>query len=153
MGRYLLLSAVGLMLACGSHFDPRDVDEIESEIAARIGAAAAALQRLDGAALRAERDRLVVLRLRAEKLRLPAEAWEVRAGLLAALDAAADGLGVAATAVDLEQEAEALRSDPVQGKEIADRAGQSMELCRRRFEEALAALGRVHEARAKLEAR
>ena len=153
MGRHLFLLVVALLLACGPRFDPRELDAVESEIASRIGAAATALQGLDGGALRAERERLVQLRLRAETLRLPGEAWEVRAGLLAALDATADGLGVAATAVDLEREAEGMPSDPVRGKEIADRAGRSMELCRQRFEEALAALGRVHEARAKLEAK
>lgn len=110
-----------------------------------------ALGRLDGDALRTEREGLVQLRLRAERLRLPAAAWEVRAGLLAALDAAADGLGAAAAAVDLQREAQIPGFDPVRGKELVDRSVRSMELCRTRLQDALAALARVHEARAKLE--
>jgi hypothetical protein len=149
----LVLLAVTLPLACGPRLDARELDAVEGEISARIGSAAVALDRLDGDALRAEREGLVRLRLRAEKVPLPAAAWAVRVGLLAALDATADGLGAAAAAVDLQRQAQAPRFDPVRGKEMVDRSTHSMELCRRRLEDALAALGRVHEERARLEAR
>jgi hypothetical protein len=149
----LVLCAVILTIACGPRLDAHELDAVEGEISARIGSASVALDRLDGDALRAEREGLVRLRLRAERIRLPAAAWAVRVGLLAALDATADGLGAAATAVDLQREAQAPRFDPVRGKEIVDRSTHAMELCRRRLEDALAALGRVHEERARLEAR
>lgn len=149
----LVLLAVIVSLACAPGLDVRELDAVEGEISARIGSASVALERLDGDALRSEREGLVRLRLRAEKIRLPAAGWAVRAGLLAALDATADGLGAAAAAVDLQREAQAPGFDPVRGKETVDRSVQSMELCRRRLEDALAALGRVHEERAKLEAR
>jgi hypothetical protein len=152
MGCLLFLFAAMLSLACGPRLDVRELDAVEGEISARIGAASEALGRLDGDALRTEREGLVRLRLRAEKIHLPSTGWAVRAGLLAALDATADGLGAAASAVDLQREAQAPQFDPVRGKEIVDRSAQSMELCRRRLEDALAALGRVHEERAKLEA-
>jgi hypothetical protein len=148
----LVLFAVLVPLACGPRLDARELDAVESEISARIGSASGALDRLDGDALRAEREGLVRLRLRAEKIHLPTEAWAVRVGLLAALDATADGLGAAAAAVDLQREAQVPRFDPVRGKEILDRSALSMELCRQRLEDALAALGRVHEERARLEA-
>ncbi len=153
MRRLPLLFAVLLPLACGPRLDARELDGVEGEISKRIGSASVALERLDGDAMRAEREGIVRLRLRAEKIRLPAAAWAVRAGLLAALDATADGLGAAAAAVDLQREAQAPGFDPVRGKEIVDRSALSMELCRRRLEDALAALGCVHEERAKLEAR
>jgi hypothetical protein len=152
MRSLLALFAVLVPLACGPRLDARELDAVESEISARIGSASGALDRLDGDALRAEREGLVRLRLRAEKIHLPTEAWAVRVGLLAALDATADGLGAAAAAVDLQREAQAPRFDLVRGKEILDRSALSMELCRRRLEDALAALGRVHEERARLEA-
>jgi hypothetical protein len=150
---FLVFLAVLPFLACGPRLDARELDLVEGEISVRIGTASAALGRLDGDALRAEREGLVRLRLRAEKLCLPAAAWEVRAGLFAALDAAADGLGAAAAAVDLQREAQAPGFDPVRGKKIVDRSVCSMELCQSRLEDALAALGRVHEARAKLAGR
>lgn len=150
---HLVLLAAVLPLACGPRLDPRELDAVEGEISTRIGSASAALGGLDGDALRIEREGLVRLRLRAENLRLPSAAWEVRAGLLAALDATVDGLGAAAAAVDLQREAQASGFDPVRDREMVDRSTRSMELCRRRFEDALVALGRVHEARAKLEGR
>jgi hypothetical protein len=150
--RHLLFAAV-LLLACGPRVNPAELDAVEGEISTRIGKAAAALGGLDGDALRAEREGLVKLRLRAEKLRLPTAAWEVRAGLLAALDATADGLGAAATAVDLQREAQVSGLDPVRGREMVDRSTRFMELCRGRLGDALAALERVHEARARLEGR
>jgi hypothetical protein len=147
-----LLVAMSLV-ACGPRLDVRELDAVEAEISARIGAASEALGRLDGESLRAERGQVVQLRLRAEQLRLPAGAWEIRAGLLAALDATADGLGAAAEAVDLQREAQARGFDPVRGKDLVDRSTQSMELCRARLQEALASLYRVHQARANLEER